>query len=432
MNTGMKKLPKLYFTDLPFHEALAPEVLRVWNLPQYKQRTPEWYEARKKGITASSVSSTLMQSEDACRLWIDTYRHIPKDPFTINPSKTCSYKEQQFEFILSKCGLGKKFEGNEYTRWGQKYEQIVTNIYSQMHQVDMLEFGLIFHPEISFLAASPDGISTHGRMLEIKCPPCREVKPYPPIYYHQQILMQLICTNLKECDYMDAQFVEYINADDWESEARGWEAGNPDVQHHIYGLLLTFTYEDGEDSDPESDDEKEQEESQQQQQEENHQQQEENQQQQEENQQQQQQRLKHIYAPPNIVKIDDFFKWKDETQRKCEERGRCTTITYYKLHQYYICRVETNPEWFNKNYESMRAVWAQIEYGKTTEGQAYLKKLIEEKANKKSNRKIAKNAMNKEQKKLEETAIFIDLDVSRVTGCGSEIKPKFVYDKCLL
>ena len=36
-------------------------------------KAPEWYAARKKGITASSVSSTLMQSEDACRLWMETF-----------------------------------------------------------------------------------------------------------------------------------------------------------------------------------------------------------------------------------------------------------------------------------------------------------------------------------------------------------------------
>ena len=42
--------------------------------------------------------------------------------------------------------------------YGQKFEQVVSNIYSQLNQIDVIEFGLLVHPEHKFLGASPDGI----------------------------------------------------------------------------------------------------------------------------------------------------------------------------------------------------------------------------------------------------------------------------------
>jgi hypothetical protein len=426
------KKPKLYFTDLPFEKALHPDVWHVWNRPQFKQRTPEWYEARKKGITASSVAATLMQNEDSCRLWIDTYRHQDGFDFTIKENQTCAKNEQTLDFILSKCGLGKKFEGNEYTRWGQKYEPIVTTIYSQLHQIDVLEFGLIFHPEIPFLAASPDGITTGGRMLEIKCPPCRRIKPYPPIYYHQQILMQLICTNLKECDYMDAHFVEYIDVDGWEDEARLWETERPDAKHHLYGIMLTYEYDDDEPSDLESDDERDDAEER------------DDTKEQDDAEGQDDAdidavaattssngnpgpRLKHIYAPPDVVKVDDFFRWSQKVQCEYEKLDRSLTATYYKLHDYHICRVHTNSEWFEKNFPIMQDIWNKVEYGKTEEGQEMLKKIMLDKEEKKMSKRQAKKKVEKE---LVEMAMFVDVDVSNTFK--SKQKQPYIHDECLL
>lgn len=383
--------PKLFFTDKPFEEAVDPRVLRVWNLEQYEQRTEGWYKARMKGITASSISSALYQSESSCGYYIDYYKI--RDQFVINPKKSCSYKEQQIDLIMSKCGLGDGFKGNEHTLWGQKYEPIVSNIYAQMHGVDMLEFGLIFHPEIPFLAASPDGISTAGVMLEIKCPPCRQVKKYPPIYYFQQIMMQLECTGLEECDYFDAHFIEYPEEDDFIEEAREWESKNPNTKHHEYGIIVSCN----DLSEPEVVPGRP--------------------------------AVKNFYADPNVHKLDDFLAWRD---RLLEDWSEDTdpVVTYYRLYEYYISRVKYDKNWFEKNLDEMRSIWEKIEYGRTEQGRNELLKIKQDKADKSEARRNKKRSM--------EAQLSVFVELAKNVEDGSENEKGFVsiktgpFKECLL
>lgn len=382
--------PELYFTDLPFEEALDPRVLEIWNRPQYEQRTPEWYLARMTCISASSMAAALMQTPEAC----DYYVQSCNPEFKPNPKKNCSYKDTQTKLIMDKCGLGEKFTGNEYTLWGQKYEQIVSNVYSQLNEVDMLEFGLLIHPEIPFVGASPDGISTKGVMLEIKCPPIRKVKPYPPIYYFIQILMQLECTSLTDCDYMDCSFIEYKDVQTWTKHAIEWENGEgKDAKHHLYGIILS--YEDGFDEDMNEP------------------------------------ILRHIYAPPIVVSKDDFEIWaKDTEDEYLYGRGTPLIRTHYKLNEYYIHRVRANKKWFTDNLPTMRGIWEKILHGRTADGQAALQKIKDDKES------LLK--ARREKKRLAES-MYIYLDLDGGEGNDSIQTPyepaknkKFIHKTCLL
>ena len=90
------------------------------------------------------------------------------------------------------------------------------------------DFGLLGHPDYSFLGASPDGICTRykldgktkskfvGRMLEIKCPFVRKIQTSGPIkdhicpiYYWVQVQLQLECCKLEECDFWQCDLDEY-------------------------------------------------------------------------------------------------------------------------------------------------------------------------------------------------------------------------------
>ena len=391
--SDMKEPPVLYFTNKPFAEALDPRVLQVWkNQSPHEQRSPGWYVDRGKCITASSIASALMKTEEACRYYIEHFNL--QDSFEINPKKNCSYKDSQLDLIMGKCGLGDGFKGNEFTLWGQKYEPVVSNIYSQMKQVDMLEFNLCFHPTIPFLAASPDGISTDGVMLEIKCPPIRPVKPYPPIYYFQQILMQLECTNLDFCDYFDCHFIEYIDTDGWKQDALCWEEtncikeklGEPRVEHHLYGIILS--YQDGSDDDGKA-------------------------------------ILKNIYPPPTVVTVDQFLQWADGTVQEYESDGIDLIFTYYKLHQYYLARVKANPQWVQDNLPTMQEVWDRIQLGRTPEGHAVLAKIKQDKVDKREERKIKK-------KEDDLASVFLSLDISGADPPPARSKrPVYVHEDCL-
>lgn len=64
-------------------------------------------------------------------------------------------------------------------------------IYERRNGVSIKEFGLIAHPTVPFLGASPDGIVQNssnplvpkGTMLEIKCPPTRVIDGVVPEHY---------------------------------------------------------------------------------------------------------------------------------------------------------------------------------------------------------------------------------------------------------
>jgi YqaJ-like viral recombinase domain len=69
----------------------------------------------------------------------------------------------------------------------------------------VLEFGLLQHPVYHWLGGSPDGITTNGKVVEIKCPISREIVAgevphhyFPPV----QIVLEI-------CDLEEAVFIQY-------------------------------------------------------------------------------------------------------------------------------------------------------------------------------------------------------------------------------
>ena len=183
--------------------------LKKIKLPE--QRSDEWYKMRSQMITASDFGSIL------------------------GHNKYSSAKQ----VLKTKCGLGKIFEGNIYTRWGQKYEPVVTEIYEFKNKEVVHEFGCLQHPKYSFIGASPDGITDNGRMIEIKVPSTREIKDDDvPQHYYDQMQGQLEVCNLDECDFVQCKIEEYSYfkySRDKESEFKGCVINTTDG--HIYSPL---------------------------------------------------------------------------------------------------------------------------------------------------------------------------------------------------
>ena len=322
-----------------YNTKISQKVLELTKKPQFQQRTPEWLEARQKCISASDVSKALMQSSKSCDYYMESFKDVPGFSFKINEKKCCDSYSSTRELIEKKCNRGKPFTGNIFTLHGQKYEQVVSNIYSQLHKVDVLEFGLLIHPEYSFLGASPDGITTEGIMIEIKCPPCRQVKPFPPLHYFQQMLLQLECTGLDECHYIDAHFVEYIDQESWYLEAIEWQKNNATVSYHKYGIIVVKILESGEG--------------------------------------------KNLYPTLDVVTVDQFLQWKDSI---IETLDHDHTVSFYKLNEYYIAKAYANKEWITMNLPEIENVWKQIEYHRTIQGGIELDEKIDSKEKAKATR----------------------------------------------
>lgn len=117
-------------------------------LPQPEQRSAQWYAMREQRLTASDLAGAIGESK----------------------------YDKPFDILLKKLGAGKPFTGNATTEWGVKYEAVATAVYELRNSVRVEEFGLLPHPEIPYLGASPDGIVSDsprgavqpGVLVEIK------------------------------------------------------------------------------------------------------------------------------------------------------------------------------------------------------------------------------------------------------------------------
>ena len=158
---------------------VVPQVEKLLKIPQFEQRSPEWFEQRNNAITASDMPTVL--GENAY-----------KTPWTL---------------LQDKCAANPKpFVGNAATKWGTHYEDTAIEKYSEIKDKVVLSFGLLIHPEHDWLGGSPDGITTDGILLEVKCPLSRKiVMGEVPHHYLSQVLL-----NLEICDLELAHFIEFI------------------------------------------------------------------------------------------------------------------------------------------------------------------------------------------------------------------------------
>lgn len=194
------------------------EELKALELPE--QRSKEWYEIREGLLTASSLADALGKGHFTTR-----------DQLLIN--KTTDKKPE--------------FEINPIMQWGVKYEPVATVFYEQMFGVDIVEFGLIPHPELSVFGASPDGICDTtspkeyiGRMLEIKCPPKRQFTNEVPLHYWMQMQGQLEVCDLEECDFLQVKIEEYNSFREYVEDSPESNVLGQTKDGLPKGLVLTF------------------------------------------------------------------------------------------------------------------------------------------------------------------------------------------------
>lgn len=180
----------------------------LMNLPQPEQKSKAWFDMRNNMITASSAFQA------------------------IDYEKKGKYGTME-DYIYEKL-FGRVFSENKMVHHGKKYEHIITMYYEHIYNAKIGEFGLLQHPQYSFIGASPDGICSSyrldgtrgspllGTMLEIKCPYSRPINTSGeiingicPDYYYMQVQLQLQCCNLKRCDFIQATIREYTCEDEF-------------------------------------------------------------------------------------------------------------------------------------------------------------------------------------------------------------------------
>jgi putative phage-type endonuclease len=123
--------------------------------------------------------------------------------------------ESRVSALKKKVGVEKPFTGNAATEHGTRLEPIAIALYEERMKKQVIEFGLLqsINENEHFLAGSPDGITSDGILIEVKCPLRRKPTGVVPAYYMHQLQFLMHILNLPKC-----HFVEYVPEGTWTEE----------------------------------------------------------------------------------------------------------------------------------------------------------------------------------------------------------------------
>lgn len=326
----MSKCNKKYIINDTSSEDLYEKILDIKidyikNVPQPEQRTKAWFDMRNNMITASSGATALSE----------------------NPY------EKVEGFIMEKV-FGREFMDNEFVHHGKKYESIATMLYEHLKNQKVDEYGLIQHPKISFLGASPDGICSkntldgdinlknYGRMVEIKCPFKRKINMHGPIddhicphYYWIQIQLQLECCDLEYCDFWQCDIREYTTIEEWMKPVETNHRIEQNLLSGIedewaYGFVLQYkmdNYKKRNDTDKEVF------------------------------------CSKYIYAPNHLGNYQDKILLANKMKEENNIPGfTFDKILYWRIVNSHCCEIKRDRKWFQDKFPIFESVWERIKY----------------------------------------------------------------------
>jgi putative phage-type endonuclease len=166
--------------------------IRVYGMND--QRTSAWHAKRGEMVTASEVSGVFTGGETRRALVVR--KLTPPQPTGGNIALALI--------------------------WGTRMEPVAKALYEAETKCKIVDVSCVQHPVHSFLGASPDGIvfpndptdvHRRGRLVEFKCPFSRpQTEGIPDAYVHQ-MQMQMECTGIDECEYVEFRFKQVFSSE---------------------------------------------------------------------------------------------------------------------------------------------------------------------------------------------------------------------------
>jgi len=92
--------------------------------------------------------------------------------------------------------------------WGVKYEPIAISILENILNIKIKEVGLLIHDNLTWLGASPDGLTNSNILVEIKCVYNRKIDNNVQTIYWIQMQIQMEVCNIDECYIFQGKFIE--------------------------------------------------------------------------------------------------------------------------------------------------------------------------------------------------------------------------------
>tara|TARA_B100001173_G_scaffold202685_1_gene174836 strand:+ start:6456 stop:7760 length:1305 start_codon:yes stop_codon:yes gene_type:complete len=282
-------------------------VINISKLKQPVQRSQEWYDARYNKITASEIASVI--GTDTSNISESELKKIYKKPAFKN----------SYELLKTKILKNDTFKGNIYTDWGILFEPIATLIYERRNNTHIIEFGLIEHPILEIIAASPDGITQHdATMIEIKAPYSRKLSGTVPLNYWIQMQLQMETCNLEKCDFVEVKtklysYEEFINDTNNNDEDLLLTKENLEK-----GLIIKCINDD---------------------------------------------KIDYYYPDYNIFRsLNQSVKWAEDRLNYYKTFYSNVEIIYWKLNEYSCIGVNRDKNWFNNTYYKFEEFWKKVTY----------------------------------------------------------------------
>jgi putative phage-type endonuclease len=269
-------------------------------LPQYKQKSREWLDQRNNYLTASTIAAALGLMGPAARR----------------------------DLLLNKVSFGElnKFRGNSACHWGNKYEPVANALYCYKNNVKVYEFGMIPSDKYNHLGVSPDGITSAGRMLEIKCPYSRVIDGKIKTEYYHQMQEQMAVCDYDECDFLEVKLTEVSEHQFWEDFYYYDPEENENREKGI-----TICYLDMNDIDPDT----------------------------------KEPNMDYMYSPIEYHKDKEKMReWQAQTIKELVESDKYIMIgsSYWSLLVYNCQTVNRDPDWIVSNYPILSEFWNEVEH----------------------------------------------------------------------
>jgi len=150
-------------------------------MAMFVQGSPEWLKER-----ATVISSTECSAFELVNPW--------NKPMEIVRQK-----------VRALSGEPSEFKTNPAVKHGTKTEPLARAWYEKETGEQVIETGMVRHPEHSFLGASPDGLVGMDGMVEIKCPFGKKtysIFDSDKKHYLWQVYMAMECLDVDWCDFV--------------------------------------------------------------------------------------------------------------------------------------------------------------------------------------------------------------------------------------
>ena len=180
--------------------------LRLPKLIQSQQKSAAWHAEGREMLSGHEFGPVCVGSQSE-REGVILKKCSPE----LILSEGMGSVESRIVYLTSEDGKLSAF------KWGWRYESVARQLYETYitgldgEAVRVYDgLGRIRHPSLPRLGASPDGLimngSRQGRLLEIKCPPTREMDNKVPIQYYCQMQLQAEVCNVEAVEYLEVQF----------------------------------------------------------------------------------------------------------------------------------------------------------------------------------------------------------------------------------